>query len=355
MATKASYFRIGIFTVAAVALLVAAVIALGAGAVFREKILVETYFDESVQGVDVGSPLKYRGVQVGNVDSVMFTYNVYEKDKPAGERRGYVLVRMAVFPKLLGRTGPADLGEFLKELVEQGLRIRIRPQGLTGLGYLEMDYVAGPERDIELAYDWQPETYYVPSAPSIVSRVEDAVFSMTETLKELEKADLGQMAVNLDELVLRVTNLVTDERVAALREEAIELLAEVRQTNTTIREFLEKPELNSILEEASGTAASLRRMVADSEADVSRIVADLKETAQAVNAATQELPETMERLNRTVRRLGPLVADQQANIADILQNIEAISANLRELTENAKRYPAYVLFGEPPPSTEPTE
>ena len=69
MSQKARFFKIGIFTFAAIGILVFAIVIFGAGAMFKEVILLETYFNESVQGLDIGSPVKFRGVSVGQVKS----------------------------------------------------------------------------------------------------------------------------------------------------------------------------------------------------------------------------------------------------------------------------------------------
>lgn len=83
---RARHIRLGAFILGAVAIAVIFVVAFGAGWWWRPKVLMETYFDESVQGIDVSSPLKYRGVNVGVVSRIGFTYTDYEQDKPAAQR-----------------------------------------------------------------------------------------------------------------------------------------------------------------------------------------------------------------------------------------------------------------------------
>jgi phospholipid/cholesterol/gamma-HCH transport system substrate-binding protein/paraquat-inducible protein B len=352
MASRASYFKIGLFTLSALALLVAAIIALGAGALLQDRVIVETYLDETVQGIEIGSAVKYRGVQVGNVDAITFTSSVYEQRKPFEERRGYVLVRMAVSHDALGQGRPEGFRQLLGQMVEQGLRVRLRPQGLTGLSYMEMDYVQQRDRGDELAFDWTPAHPYVPSSRSIGSSLEDALFSIGRTLQRLEEADLGKIATDMDELVVSVTALVNNEQVAALRDEASRLMVETRETSRAVREFLESPEMEVLLDDASGAAAALRRAVETSQEDVRATVGDLRQTAEQLRAASRTFPETMEQLNRTLRRLSALLMDQQRQLAAALENVESASAHLLELTEEARRYPARVLFGDPPPPVE---
>ena len=51
---------------------------------FRPRIYIETYVDASVQGVDVGSPVKFRGVPIGRVSAIKFTFNEYGSPEPGG-------------------------------------------------------------------------------------------------------------------------------------------------------------------------------------------------------------------------------------------------------------------------------
>jgi ABC-type transporter Mla subunit MlaD len=67
MSQKPSYFKIGLFVIAACLLLALGIIIFGGGKFFEKKFTVETYFDQSVQGLNVGAALKFQGVQIGNV------------------------------------------------------------------------------------------------------------------------------------------------------------------------------------------------------------------------------------------------------------------------------------------------
>ena len=131
------YFRLGLFILLALAALIALALVLGAGSLFRKQITVETYFNESVQGLEVGSKVMFRGVMIGSVSRVTFTYVKYELDRPPGQRKPYVLVQFQIRPELLG--GIADHEEFeqiISAEVQKGLRVRQAPLGITGLAYL---------------------------------------------------------------------------------------------------------------------------------------------------------------------------------------------------------------------------
>src|ERR1051325_6534712 len=146
---NANYFKIGLFTITAVIICLIGVVVLGGGAFLKKKNTLETYIDESVQGLDIGSPVKFRGVPVGQVDAITLTNVVYSTP------RRYVLVRASVTPNMFefpldDPASPAFLAE-----VQRGLRLRLAPQGLTGTAYLETDYL-DPTVNPPLPTDWQP-------------------------------------------------------------------------------------------------------------------------------------------------------------------------------------------------------
>ena len=110
MSAQANFFKIGLFVIGATIALVFLLVMLGAGRLFQSKIVMETYFNESVQGLELGSKVKYRGVIVGEVKSIGFTYTRYQQDKPMADRLRYVMVEATILPRLIGgRAGAGDL------------------------------------------------------------------------------------------------------------------------------------------------------------------------------------------------------------------------------------------------------
>src|SRR4029077_4640764 len=129
---------------------------------FRKQIVMESYFNESVQGLEVGSKVMFRGVMIGNVTLGTFTHAEYELDPPLGQRKPLVLVRFQVRPNVLGRLANDEIAQILAAEVQKGLRVRQAPLGIPGFPYLEIDYVA-PKTTPPLAIEWKPEHFYIPS------------------------------------------------------------------------------------------------------------------------------------------------------------------------------------------------
>ena len=114
------YFRVGVFVLVGFALIVVFVIALGGQALFRETVLMVTYFDESVQGLEVGSPVKVRGVELGSVAEIGMVGAHYEFDSTVEELRygRRVRVLMELTPRQ-GTTSGRALSQ-LEQMIEDG-------------------------------------------------------------------------------------------------------------------------------------------------------------------------------------------------------------------------------------------
>jgi phospholipid/cholesterol/gamma-HCH transport system substrate-binding protein/paraquat-inducible protein B len=278
---------------------------LGGQGLFQETILFETYFDESVQGLEVGSPVKVLGVKIGGVSEIGLLPAYYPVSMEDRIKHGQkVVVRM----ELSGPTGEGPDEESIKNLqrmIDSGLRLRLTTQGLTGTSYLEASYLS-PEDFPPMEITWSPEHYYVPSAPSTMSKISSAAERIAG---RLEDVDVEKVVQDLDNLILGVTAAVDQLEVAEVRKAAIALISDLRGTNAQISEAIE----GAKIDEASG-----------------------------------ELRDSLERMTAILTRVERVVDGSQYDIEVALENLRVSSENLRDLTDTAKSYPSLLLLGEPP-------
>jgi phospholipid/cholesterol/gamma-HCH transport system substrate-binding protein len=327
MSERANYFKIGLFILCGTAIAVIGLMALGAGTIFQKKFYAETYFEESVQGLDIGSPIKFRGVQIGRVEVITLVGAKYQTEKR------YVLVRVSLYQSAVGGLTQAAVERFVNSEVEKGLRVKLAFQGVTGAAYLEADYVAA-ERAPWLSIDWQPEYPYLPSAPSTITRYTDAI---DRILKNIEQTDIEGLINGIEKALAGINQATEEARVGRISDQTVLLLKELRNTNQR-----------------------LDRLVSKAEGPLDQFLAELPETARNLNRLTRQmdalagdLPDSIAPLGKTLRRLNGLLAAEQQNIEETLDNFRQVSENLRDLTDNARSYPSQVIFGAPPPATEP--
>ncbi|MHC4744953.1 MAG: MlaD family protein, partial [Planctomycetota bacterium] len=143
-----NYFKIGLFVIIAVCLVVASVVVFGSGLFTEEKLYFETYFDSSVTGLAVGAPVLNRGVRIGQVEEINFARNKYEltRDKTGfSPYELYVMVVISVDEENLPAMTEEQRVVHLQRQIEEGLRVRLASNLLTGQGYLE-GTLLDPER-----------------------------------------------------------------------------------------------------------------------------------------------------------------------------------------------------------------
>jgi phospholipid/cholesterol/gamma-HCH transport system substrate-binding protein/paraquat-inducible protein B len=330
MSAKANYFKIGIFVISAAVIAIIAIIVLGVGTVFQKKVMIETYIDGSVQGLDVGSPFKFRGVKLGSVEEITFVSNEYKFDRTSEKilKYGqYIIVKASFQPS-------QDVPEneqrmFLERMIAKGLRVRLASQGITGAAFLEADYI-DPEKFPPMKITWEPKTYYVPSVPSKITQLTKSVETI---LVKLEEINVKGITDGLETIVSSIKKILDDVKVENLTEQTGNLLAELRETNKRLDPFLT---------DASATMATVRRITGKNEKPLTESL-----------AALGELPEIFAQLKRTLRQFNYFVSNEEQNIGVSTENVRVITGNLRDLTENAKKYPSQILFGNPPPHSHP--
>jgi len=289
--TNPNYFRLGIFVFTGIALIVSLILIFGTGQIFKKTMMTETYIEQSIIGLDIGAPVRFRGVKLGQVTSIRLSGNLYENDKPLAERREYVVVRMKIDinqAEILGSTGklPSDL------------RARIKSQGITGVNYIELDYVRDMPGYRTLSYDWEPEYIVISSLPSQT----DIFFSgIQKVLDNLGDMNLAGTQKKFDELLVNLNTIIGGDG----------------KGNSGIATSVER--LNILLGRIDEVANK----------------AELELLMREVIATTVILRQTL--------------SSVQGDTISSVENLKQITDQLNDLARVASRYPSSVVWGDPPP------
>jgi phospholipid/cholesterol/gamma-HCH transport system substrate-binding protein/paraquat-inducible protein B len=310
------HYRLGLFVVVSVILLAVLVFALGGRKLFQPTYTFETYFDESVAGLEVGAPLRYRGVPLGEVSEIVDSAAEYERDVPLDKRRNYIVVRAKV---TLSAVEAIQVRRDAPQLVKLGLRAQTQLAGITGQQYLALDYL-DPARHPPLAFGWTPKHEYVPSAPSRTGEIIAKAQVFIASLSEVDAKALGD---NLNRLLVNVNDKVGELPVARLSADADSLLRSANATIVRVEPLV--VDLKQSVENLAVITRSLRG-VAD-RGDLDRVITSLDEASE---------------------RLNGVLGDNQYDLRVIVRDLRVTSDNLRELSATIKRYPAGALIGGPP-------
>jgi phospholipid/cholesterol/gamma-HCH transport system substrate-binding protein len=346
MGDNANYFKIGMFVIGATVIGTIAITVLGAGTLFQKTLVAETYFEESVRGLDTGSAVNFRGVKIGTIKNITLV------DKEYATSYRYVLVRMALYPDACPVTTDEPIKKGLATEVGKGLRCRLTMVGLTGATHLEVDYLDA-QGNSGLKIDWEPRYCYIPSVSSRITQLNEA---LARIMKALEDINIPAMAKTLESTLGLLAKTSEEFDLKGIGDKAGLLLTDLRETNRRLDEILGGREIRSILEDGSALVAAGRGIVEDSKASLERLEAGLLETSASMEGLARKLatisegiPENLISLKRTLHRLDGFLGEQQNELGVILSNIRLISENIRDLSENAKQYPSQLLLGVPPP------
>ncbi len=298
-----NYWKLGAFVLGGFALAFAALVWLGAGDWNRKTRTIVTYFDESVQGLEVGAALKFRGVPVGSVSAITIAPDLR-----------HVKVTSQVYEDVLQKLGLAGKSPVLREMEETGtpLRIRVASAGITGVKFLLVDYF-DPKRfpPQELPFDPGPD--YMPSTPSTLKSIEEAV------------VDIG--------LKLPMLTLQASETLARLT-------TVVENFEATIRPLV-----------AKGGAVS--QVLAQYE----RTGAQFEQTARSLGVAVRDakLAETTGAVRDAASAFAALTGDGSALAEDVRSSLVELQDTLesvRTLADYLERDPASIVRGRAIPATE---
>ena len=85
MNSKSNYFKLGLFVIGTTVLAVSATLIMGVGTMFEDQPVFETYLNQSVHGVDLGTAVKFRGVPIGNIKSIDFVFSGFHSSSIVSE------------------------------------------------------------------------------------------------------------------------------------------------------------------------------------------------------------------------------------------------------------------------------
>ncbi|MEE3877308.1 MlaD family protein [Vibrio sp. YYF0003] len=314
--SKSSY-KLGLFVVSALVSLFVVLFILGGRSLFEPKMFVETYFDASVSGLEVGAPVRYRGITAGEVVSIELSDVFYESSVPRENRKSYVVVRSEI-------TGSKrTLEEWNKSIeisVDRGLRATTQLAGITGQQYLSFDYTTADEG---LSFDWVPEYPYVPSTKSSTGKI---VSGIQDLIDRLDEADINTLVSNINTLIGTLNSKIEQVDAESLNMQLIELLINANQMVKNVNGVVSDPEVKAIISSVAQITKNLNTSLND-EGDINRLIKDL---------------------DRAAVRLDVIMADNQSDVNYVIKDLRVTVENLKSFSETLKNQPSSIIFSSEP-------
>jgi phospholipid/cholesterol/gamma-HCH transport system substrate-binding protein/paraquat-inducible protein B len=253
MSTATNHFKLGLFTLCGLAILIAGILAFGARSYFEPTSLFETYVAGDVTGLAVGSAVELRGVNVGKVTRISFSWSEYQETTPS-----YVVVEFEMRDDVTPLPPSEARSQLLESAVKRGLRARLKSQGVTGTSFLSLEYL-NPDENPPSQVPWTPKHTYIPAAPG---QLGELLVSIEKTLRNAEQLNFS----NINQLVQgdlksagQVLDKVNQVDFGSLGTNANSLVTESRATISQLQPALANIDFNAL----NQTLANAQRTVHD--------------------------------------------------------------------------------------------
>lgn len=314
MSKKASPTLVGSFVIGAIALLVAGIMVFGSGRLFKETVPFVLSFTGSVNGLSVGAPVKFKGVEVGSVTDIRLSLNA---DETADGPRTRVPVLIEIDEgRVIARGVRVDIGDraTLKRLIDAGLRGQLNAQSfVTGLLFVELDF----HRDTTADFAFPPDFHYL-EIPTIPNVFEQAQTALAEIISDLEKLDLQRLLDAVFETVEGIKKVVNAPGVQNTAQNLDKTMANLDEALRSVRKLAD---------------------TLDDKTDA------LGKSVEEVAAQTRVTLETMDTSLRTVRDLLDPSAPLAVQLQSTLDEIGTAARSVRLLAGELERNPSALIRG----------
>ncbi|XXT14934.1 MlaD family protein [Sorangium sp. So ce429] len=318
MFSSTNYFKIGLFVLLGLAAAFATAVAFGANQVERQTLAYYTYFNESVQGLEPGSPVKYRGVTIGTVAAIEI----------APDRRHVQVAAELDLENIrrlgLTETSPAGEAGPVRFSVPPELRTQLQSQGITGMKFLGIDFFEIETNPLpELPFE--TPSNYIPAAPSLMKSLEDSIVRAADSLPAMG-TQISSALNHIDVMLGQLQDENLAEKTVATLEHMNGMLGEIQGTVKGINQA-------KIPEKAASTLAKMDAAVARLDGVLQRFGGDEGFVASATRA-TDAFGEVGRSANGTTREL-------DVTLREFRETLEAV----RDVFESLDKEPDMLIKG----------
>jgi phospholipid/cholesterol/gamma-HCH transport system substrate-binding protein len=308
MDDKVNYTAVGVFVIGLGAVLVGVVLWLAAGGEWHKKIdLYQSLSNESVAGLNVNAPVKYRGVDVGKVKDIELV-----PDNPQQVQIVYAI----------------DRGTPIKT----DTIATLTTQGLTGIAFVELS--GGSPNAPALVAKVPGEVPVIPTRPSLTARLEQV---------------LTRVMASVDKTSRTIDGVFTDQNKKSLADS----LANIAAVTQTLAD--RRGAIDAALRNTDRTMANAARVSAKLDDTLARI----DKAADSFDGMSRRLDATAANANQTVTSVGADVQrftnETVPQLESLMDQLGVLSGSLRRLSEQTERNPKSLIFGKTPVPKGPGE
>ncbi len=326
MTSASTKFTVGLFVLTGITLIVIIIIALGMTKILNRGKTYVTFFDESVQGLGIDSPVKYRGVPIGRVSKINVAPDAHLIEVIMEMDKGSVI--------------PPDS------------KAQLNSVGITGSMFVNLDIHPANEPNLSPKISFTPKYPVIPSVPSDIVRI---MSNLSDLYQKIQALDIKGISQRMIKTLDHVSTSLDEMALAELSQEA-------RTTLQTINSLAANPAWENALTAAADagsafTSTAQELTAASNRANrvLDRVDNILLTNESTVNATLHELHHAAVQTTALMNEGTSMIAGSRNNINTMqkhllitLQNLQETSRTLNQLLDEVKDQPSRLLLGDPP-------
>ncbi|MDH3394059.1 MAG: MlaD family protein [Desulfobulbaceae bacterium] len=311
MTDKRTKFWVGLFVAGGLAIAVAAVIWLGMSRFFEKGSNYAVYFDESVQGLAIDSPVKYRGVAIGRVERI-------------GVAADSKLIEVIV--KIESELKP-----------ENNLIAQLKAVGITGSMFIELD------RKKDAARISSPELHFPTEYPVLASRpseISELFRGIDQVIQKMNDLDIAGISQRLNATLDHIDQAVVQTDVVGIGNKAHATLDTLKQSITDL--------------DLKGISVELKKSLTSLNADLDptrwdQVMSGLQGTIVTLDRSVNKADKLLDEMASLTDTTDSGIKTVSRHLQTAGKDIEQSTSQLRQLLEQLNDQPSRLLFSAPPP------
>ncbi|MDD5035474.1 MAG: MlaD family protein [Methylococcaceae bacterium] len=327
MSKKANPVLIGGFILGSLALLIAFVLIFASGS-FSHLHKNMIYFDGSVNGLNIGAPVKLKGVAVGKVTDILVVL-----DDAHSKFITPVVIEFEhekIFTPEGRQINGTDPGE-LKRLIDQGLRAQLQIQSLvTGQLYVEINF--RPETPAKLMAGDNPLYPEIPSIPSPKEQLENTIEQVVSQVRNMPVQETFEALLNS---ILELEKLIKSPAIASSLNSLDHTLKDMQHLVHNLDE-----KVDPLASDLHGTLKESQSLLKNINQNTIPVLLDAQETLKSTHGAMIQAKTTLGSLDQAV--------GQNTALDTALKDLSSASKSLRTLADYLERHPDSLLYGKMP-------
>ena len=318
MGKRISPTAIGMFIVGSFALVIIAIVLVGSGSLLKKPVRFVCMFQGNVNGLRIGAPVKFKGVQIGTVEQIRLVLSPSEGELKSDITDMHIPVIIGIDREMItqrGATGMALSPGGFESMISRGLSAQLEAESLlTGLLYVDLDLRPNSQPNLSLV----PGRGGLREIPTVPTTMEAIQQHATEALAKLDTIDLNA------------------------------LVSSFTQAANSIKEMTSDPAVHRTLESLPRTLASLDKTLTSMRAAIQNIDQEVDPMSASFHKSSEELNATMKDTRATLVQLQAMLdsdAPLAVNLNQALEQFSDTAQAIEQLTDYMQRNPAALIRG----------